>query len=138
MSYLFVLFGSVSRHLGLPDLVLPVGTGGVVSLVGDEMDPRQIISWQLDYSAWNLFALVTCSTLYSPGIGIGGCDINAHVGGAKHVLTTPTFVTDSTPSSLVEDVTAVAKLVIQVLRHNWSLAEYLHPITSQYFTLLQK
>ena len=45
---------------------------------------------------------------------------------------------DPAPSSLVEGVTGVAKLVTQILKHDWSLESYLRPITSQYFTLLQR
>ena len=37
----------------------------------------------------------------------------------------------------VERVTEIAKLVTQLLKHNWSLAIYLRPITSQYFKIIQ-
>ncbi len=45
---------------------------------------------------------------------------------------------DPAPSALVDDVTAITKLVTQLLRYDWSLEPHLRPITSQYFTLLQK
>ena len=56
-------------------MVLPIGTVGVVSLLEDEADQRQMITWGVEYSAWDLFALVTCSLLHAPGIGIGGCGL---------------------------------------------------------------
>lgn len=109
------LYPRESTHPDLLSFVLPVGTEGVVLTPVDEIDSRQIISWQAVYSAWDLFGLITCSILYSPGIGV-----------------------DPTPSSLVEGVAAIARMVTQVLKHDWSLEEYLRPITSLYFTLLHK
>ena len=125
-------FSTESWQIGL-ELVLEVGTEGVVSVSREEAESGQVIQWNVQYSAWDLFALLTCSTLHAPGVGIGGC-------GLPFILPVPhnIFPSDSTPSLLVGGVVAIARLVTQVLKHNWSLEVLLRPITSQYFTLLQK
>lgn len=137
-----ILFPAESVQCGMSELVLPAHTegllaaayGGSSSSSDEEMTSRQIISWNLNYSAWNLFGLITCSLFNSPGIGIGMCISHAQ----SHPLTTPLSCSDHTPSPLVDDVTAIAKLITQMLKNDWSLDPYLQPITSQYFTLLQK
>ncbi len=76
------LLPTESWQLGL-QFVLDVGTEGVVSagMEGvaslssssrEEVEPGQVIQWGVAYSAWDLFALLTCSTLHAPGVGIGG------------------------------------------------------------------
>ena len=47
------------------------------------------------------------------------------------------FVIDPSPSRQVERVTEIAKLVTEILKHDWSLAAYLRPITLQYFNVIQ-
>lgn len=59
-----------SQHLGLPNFVLKSGAVGVV-LSGNEDGLPQVICWPHQYSAWHLFALITASINFIPGIGIG-------------------------------------------------------------------
>lgn len=47
------------------------------------------------------------------------------------------FISEPGQNLQVERVTEIAKLVTQLLKHNWSLAVYLRPITSQYFKIIQ-
>ena len=45
---------------------------------------------------------------------------------------------DSSAEELVTRVTETALLVTQMLKSDWSLATELYPITSQYFSILQR
>ena len=53
-----------SQRLGQSSFTLPVGTGGLE--MGEE-----VIRWNHDYSAWELFALETCQIFHTPGVGTG-------------------------------------------------------------------
>ena len=53
-----------SQRLGQSSFTLPVGTGGLE--MGEE-----VIRWNRDYSAWELFALETCQIFHTPGVGTG-------------------------------------------------------------------
>ena len=128
-------FSTESWQIGL-ELVLEVGTEGVVSS-REEAESGQVIQWSVQYSAWDLFALLTCSTLHAPGVGIGGCGLYPGTISSS-ISYFVYFPSDSTPSLLVGGVASIARLVTQVLKHSWSLEVLLRPITSQYFTLLQK
>lgn len=44
---------------------------------------------------------------------------------------------EPSPNRQIERVTEIAKLVTQILKHDWSLDVYLRPITSQYFNIIQ-
>ena len=125
-----------SQRLGQSRFTLPVGTGGVE--VGEE-----IIRWYHEYSAWELFALETCQIFHTPGVGTGNSSYERErekvmkvIASFTHVLVHYFFI-DPSPSRQVERVTEIAKLVTEMLKHDWSLAVYLRPITSQYFNIIQ-
>lgn len=105
---------------------------------------EEIIRWSHNYSAWELFALETCQIFHTPGVGTGKDDWDDSVlshcslgmdGGSERRLCVN--FSDPSPSRQVERVTEIAKLVTEMLKHDWSLAGYLHPITLQYFNIIQ-
>ena len=102
---------------------------------------EEIIRWSHDYSAWELFALETCQIFHTPGVGTGNDDyLKCTLGGGGRrlrVLHALVYFSDPSPSRQVERVTEIAKLVTEMLKHDWTLAVYLRPITSQYFNIIQ-
>ena len=66
----YFCFLSECSSIGLPPLVIPAGTVGVV--IGDE-NAEQVVAWSHQYSAWNLLAAMTTQLLHTPGVGVGEC-----------------------------------------------------------------
>ena len=63
-------FLSECSSIGLPPLVIPAGTVGVVI---DDESAEQVVAWSYQYSAWNLLAAMTTQLLHTPGVGVGEC-----------------------------------------------------------------
>ena len=67
------LFEQEYQSLGLPPLVLDRGVVGVVvkEEAEEDGDDVQVVSWQVEYSGWELFAVFAYTLLNTPGIGVG-------------------------------------------------------------------
>ena len=63
-------FLSECSCIGLPPLVIPAGTVGVV--IGNE-STKQMVAWSHQYTAWSLLAAMTTQLLHTPGVGVGEC-----------------------------------------------------------------
>ena len=118
-----------------------VMTAGLCGAVWTGWGGESLVSWPLPgYSGWNVLAMETVRLLQSPGLGTCICTFvfvcnNSHNACILYVLC---ICVDSSAEQLVTRVTETANLITQMLKSDWSLAAALHPITSQYFSILQR
>ncbi|XP_064385444.1 nucleoporin NUP188-like isoform X2 [Halichondria panicea] len=107
------VFEQEARCVGGAPLYLSAGTRGAPLSAGGQRSDT--VRWEVDCSALQVFAFLTASLLSLPGVGV-----------------------DSTQHPLVAMVTDIARLVTVILSSDWTLNEHFQPITSQYFTIIQK
>ncbi len=120
---------SEARCVGVAPLCIPAGTRGTpLSAEGQRSDT---VRWEVDCSALQVFALVTTSLLSLSGSGVGEW-------ACGWVWSNNIVLIDSTQHPLVAMVTDIARLVAVILNADWLLNKHFHPITSQYFTIIQK
>ncbi|XP_019851271.1 PREDICTED: nucleoporin NUP188 homolog [Amphimedon queenslandica] len=115
-----VLFEKEYLSLGLPPLLMPPGTKGVVSCSTDVMEeedkePPRTICWELMYSVWDYFAVQLIHLLHTSGIGMSS---------------------ESHP--VVDYVTMIIKLTARVIKYNWSVSFNIGPLLSNVYSVLHK
>ena len=118
-----------------------VMTAGLCGAVWTGWGGESLVSWPLPgYSGWNLLAMETVRLLQSPGLGICTlCAITVNISNHNTcILYVLCICAYSSAEQLVTRVTETANLITQMLKSDWSLAAALHPITSQYFSILQR
>ncbi|XP_062505615.1 nucleoporin NUP188-like [Corticium candelabrum] len=96
----------------LPSIVMPPGTLGSVATLETG---HQMITWEFIYSGWHLFLLEMDALLRVVNLG-----------------------SDSNSLPIVSRVTAIVRLLHQILKSDYSLSESLNPVFERVYMVLQK